>query len=93
MIQLIDFGDMNFESGITEKIRETCRLTGGQLFRVPDYPSLRNVYAQIDRLEKKAFSDARQKSFRELMAWFAAVGLVLLVAEVLLAQLVWRRLP
>ena len=93
VIQLIDFKEMNFESGISDKVRETCRLTGGQMFRVPDYPSLRNVYAQIDRLEKKAFSDARQKSFRELMAWFAGAGLALLVAELLLAQLVWRRLP
>lgn len=93
VIHLIDFSEMSFESGISDKIRETCRLTGGQMFRVPDYTSLRNVYTQIDRLEKKAFSDGRQKSFRELMAWFAAAGLGLLLLEVLLAQLVWRRLP
>lgn len=93
VINLVDFKDMTFESGMTEKFRAVCRLTGGQVFRVPDYQSLRTVYAQIDRLEKKIFSEGRQKSFRELMAWFAAPGLALLLLEVLLAQLVWRRLP
>ncbi len=93
VIHLIDFKDMTFESGMTDKFRNICRLTGGTMFRVPDYASLRNVYVQIDRLEKKAFSEGRQKDFRELMAWFAAAGLVLLAGEVLLAQLVWRRLP
>jgi hypothetical protein len=51
------------------------------------------VYQQIDKLEKARFTEGKQKSYRELMVWFAAPALALLLLELLLRQTVWRRLP
>jgi hypothetical protein len=60
---------------------------------VSDYAALQSVYRQIDALEKSAFKESKQKSWRELMAWLAIPGGVLLLLEIVLAQTVWRRLP
>src|SRR5688572_31459252 len=50
------------------------------------FRSLRSVYQQIDKLEKARFTEGKQKSYRELMSWFAAPGLVLLLLELILRQ-------
>ena len=94
LIQIVDFKDM----GLVRQDRENemvqvPKLTGGQSFQVADFAGLRSVYQQIDKLEKARFTEGKQKSYRELMAWFAAPALALLLLELLLRQTVWRRLP
>lgn len=67
--------------------------TGGELFRVRDGSDLRAVYARIDTLEKQRLTDRRQKGWRELFPPFASLALLLLLNEVFLAEVFWRRLP
>ncbi|MDB6152222.1 MAG: hypothetical protein JWL90_675 [Chthoniobacteraceae bacterium] len=93
VIQIVDFAQMQQVSAGGQLFNEVARTTGGQFFKVADVAGLRNVYRQIDQLEKVAFKEHKQSSWRELMAWLALPGLVFLLSEVLLAQTVWRRLP
>jgi Ca-activated chloride channel family protein len=93
VIQIIDFKDMAGQSMSYNDMAEVPRLTGGQLFQVADVSSLRGVYRQIDRLEKAAFKEDRQRNYRELMPWFALPALLLLLLELVLRHTVWRRLP
>jgi Ca-activated chloride channel homolog len=72
--------------------RVTVR-TGGEFFRVSDGAGLRQVYAEIDKLEKQKLTDRRQTSWRELFAWLALPALGCLLVELALGQTVWRRLP
>jgi len=94
LVQIVDFKDMGMlRQDRGNEMAEAPRLTGGQLFQVADYNGLRSVYQQIDKLEKAKFTEGKQKSYRELMAWFAAPALALLLLELALRQTVWRRLP
>lgn len=94
LIQIVDFKDMGtLRADRWNEMAEAPRLTSGQLFQVADYNGLRSVYQQIDKLEKAKFSEGKQKSYRELMAWFAMPALVFLLLELALKQTIWRRLP
>ncbi len=93
IIQIVDATQTQQYTASGQLLNEIARLTGGQFFKVSDYAGLRSVYRQIDALEKSAFKENKQKSWRELMAWLAIPAGALLLLEMLLAQTVWRRLP
>ena len=93
IIQIVDYTQTQQETASGRMLAEVARTTGGQFFKVSDYAALRAVYRQIDTLEKSAFKENKQRSWRELMAWFAIPGGALLLLELVLTQTVWRRLP
>ncbi len=93
VIQMVAFGDSQRATASGQVLNEVARLTGGQFFKVSDYNGLRNVYRQIDQLEKSAFKERKQKAWRELMPWVALPALALLLLEFVLGHTVWRRLP
>ena len=93
VIQMIDRSQVSRTSASGELLQAVARATGGQFFKVTDYAGLRNVYRQIDQLEKTPFKEKKQQLWRELMEWlmWPAVGLLLL--EFILGRTVWRKLP
>ncbi len=93
VIQIVDFKDMGAYVACGPLLQEAAKITGGQFFQVSDANSLRNVYRQIDQLEKTKFKENKQKTYRELMEYFAWPALAILLGEMLLANTVWRRLP
>jgi Ca-activated chloride channel homolog len=93
VIQIVDNSMSSRYAASGEVLKEVTRITGGQFFKVSDYPALRKVYNQIDTLEKTAFKEKKQQSWRELMEWFAGPAAVLLLLAFILERTVWRRLP
>lgn len=93
VIQMIDYGQSDRYTASGRVLQEVTRLTGGQFFKVSDYAGLRNVYRQIDLLEKSAFKERKQKVWQELMEWFALPAAALLLLEFLLARTIWKKLP
>src|SRR5205814_343250 len=79
---------------IDEKLlTEIAKLTGGQYFRATDTDSLRNIYEQIDKLEKQAVETVKYEEWREAFAWFALPGMSCLMLGLLLENTRLRRLP
>ncbi len=78
---------------LSEMLTHAALRTGGSFFRVRSGQDLRAVYAAIDQLEKQKLTDRKQKGWRELFLWPALFGLMLLLAEQVLAHTRWRRLP
>jgi Ca-activated chloride channel family protein len=76
-----------------ETLKKVAETTGGQFYRATDTDSLRNIYGQIDKLEKTVHTIKKFETYEEKMAWFLIPCLGLMVAEVLLAQTRFRRLP
>jgi Ca-activated chloride channel family protein len=74
-------------------LKKIADVTGAQYYRATDTDSLRDIYRQIDRLEKTVVKMKKYENYRELFAWFLVPGLLLLALEILLAQTKWRRLP
>ncbi len=93
IIQMVDASQASRYAASGEVLKEVCTLTNGRFFKVSDYAGLRNVYGQIDSLEKTAFEEKKQQSWAELMPWLAGPGAFLLLIIFILERTLWRRLP
>ena len=67
--------------------------TGGVYFQAKDARSLRDVYAEIDRLEKTTVEAVRYVNWRELFAPFALAALFFLALEILFNNTLFRKIP
>ncbi len=76
-----------------ETLREIARRTGGQYFRATDADGLREVYRQIDRLERTKITEERWREYDEYFGWFVAVGLGLATVAWLARGALFPRLP
>ena len=72
---------------------EVAERTGGAFFRATDTASLRGVYAEIDRLEKTTRTLQSFTEKTERFTWFAAPGLALVAASLVLSATRFRRVP
>ena len=67
--------------------------TGGKYYRADSTDTLRKIYAEIDQLEKTEVEVKKFVRRYELFWLVASAAFALLLAEVLLAHTIWRRLP
>ena len=74
-------------------LRKIADQTGGQYFRATDHASLRQIYAQIDRLERTALEEERFTEYHQFYGWFVALAMGLVATALLLRGSVLRRLP
>jgi Ca-activated chloride channel family protein len=74
-------------------LKRVASATGGAFYRATDTPTLRRVYAAIDRAEKTTRTVKAYSSESEQYAWFAAPGLLLLLSELALSATRFRRVP
>lgn len=74
-------------------LKQIAELTGGQYFRATDTDSLREIYQQIDKLEKHVVETVKYEDWRELFPWFLGPGLGCLLLAVTLQHTRLRRLP
>lgn len=84
----------NVPVDVDEKtLREVAATTGGKYFRATDNRSLREIYAEIDELEKTRIEVKAYRSYAELFYGWALAGLVGLLLEVALSRTLLRKLP
>lgn len=76
-----------------ETLAGITRTTNGQYFQVRDFAALKQVFAQLHEAEKSPYVDRQETNYQELMGWFIAAASLILIAELMFAHLVWRRLP
>lgn len=76
-----------------EALREIASLTGGRYFRATDNETLRQVYDEINRLEKSKVEVSEFTTYTEEYLPWVLAGLALLLAEFLLRTLVFKKLP
>ncbi len=76
-----------------DALRKIAEIGGGKFFRAADFETLKNVYAEINRLEKVKVAVKHYENVREYFAWAVYPGLLFLGAEILLAHTRWRRVP
>ena len=74
-------------------LERIARTTGGRYFRATDTESLRDIYAEIDELEKTEYEGLLYLDYLELYPWLLISALLLLGVEVLLAETWLRVLP
>ncbi len=76
-----------------DTLKEIAKITGGQYFRATDTDSLRQIYKEIDAMEKTIETDIGYRQFRELYPGLLLFALGFLALEVLLRNTVLLRIP
>jgi Ca-activated chloride channel homolog len=76
-----------------DALKKIAEQTGGRYFRATDSDSLKQIYAQIDSLEKSEVKWIDHSEYRELFPLFLIPALLLLLTEIVLAQTRLRRVP
>ncbi|HPD42886.1 vWA domain-containing protein [Seramator thermalis] len=84
----------NMPVDIDEKtLTEIASLTGGQYFRAVDTEGLREVYREIDQMEKYLISVQNVTRKQELFLPFALAALALILIELILRRTWLRTIP
>ena len=76
-----------------EVLKQISAETGGSYFRATDTQSLQRIFDEIDQLEKSEVEIQKVAQYKDLFPWFVLIGAVLVAAETVLGQTIWRRLP
>jgi Ca-activated chloride channel family protein len=82
--------EVDIDEATLEAIAER---TGGRYFRATDAQALREVYKEIDSLERTKLGEERFREFTEYYGHFTAIALLLAALAWLLLATVLRRLP
>ncbi|MEO8167501.1 MAG: VWA domain-containing protein [bacterium] len=84
----------NMPVDVDEKtLTKIAEMTGGQYFRATNNRSLKQIYEDIDELEKTRIEVRAYRSYTELFYDWAWIGLIGLALELLLSQTYLRKLP
>ena len=76
-----------------ELLRNIASTTSGRYFRANDNEALRNIYQQINELEKSEVQVTHYTSYDELFGRWLLLVLLLLALEFIVARVILNRLP
>jgi len=76
-----------------DTLQKIADKTDGRYYRADNADKFRQIYAEIDKLEKTEATISKYTEYKELFPWFVLGGSALLLIEILLAQTIFRRLP
>ncbi|HXI02175.1 MAG TPA: VWA domain-containing protein, partial [Candidatus Saccharimonadales bacterium] len=76
-----------------DSLKSIADTTGGRYFRATDSDSLREIFKEIDGLEKTDIKVRHYMRYEELFTWAIWPALGLLLVEILLASTRLRRIP
>ena len=74
-------------------LRQVAKIADGTFFRATDTKSLEQIYNDIDKLERSTVSVKKYQQYRDLFPLCIMSGAGLLVAQMLLSQTIWKKLP
>ena len=77
----------------TKTLQAIADKTGGFFRQAEDAASLRDIYEEIDQMEKSEIESVRFVDYKETFVWFALTGFVLIFCETLLRSTLFRRIP
>ena len=84
----------NIRVEVDEKtLREIAALTNAQYYRATDGKSLREIFEQIDKMEKSTVELDQYKQYRDLFPWFLGAGFAMIALQAVLGETFFRRLP
>ena len=80
----------DFDEKLLDQI---AKIGDGKYFRAADTDSMDKTFREIDRMEKTKVEIEKSADYRDLFPLLLALGVILLGAEAVLSQTIWRRLP
>lgn len=88
--QVIQYVKFDFDEKLLDQV---AKLADGKYFRAADTESMSDTFKEIDRLEKTKVAMDKTTDYHDCFHWFLLAAALLIAAEALLSQTLWRRLP
>jgi Ca-activated chloride channel family protein len=76
-----------------ETLQKIADITEARYFRATDARSLKEIYKEIDKLEKSTIEQKGYAEYNELFPLLLIPGLLILLLEIILSNTILRRLP
>lgn len=76
-----------------ELLEEIASMTGGKYYRAVNDEALREIYAEINALEKSEVQVTHYQTYEELFMMWVVLGLLLLAVEFVVDKWILNRLP
>jgi len=76
-----------------KSLTQIAQITGGEYFRAKDERRLKEIYEEINRMEKTEVKVKEYVQYEELFGNFLLLGLAIFLGEVVLANTRYRRIP
>ncbi|CAM2065591.1 VWA domain-containing protein [Sulfidibacter corallicola] len=92
-VYTIGFGSPGRTDVNEQVLHQIATKTGGRFFRSESLADLERVYAEIDELEKSEVTVKNYQLWDEWFQWFLWSGCLLLMLEVMMNQIVCRKVP
>ncbi len=77
----------------TATLKKIAETTGGFFRKAEDAESLREIYEEIDQMEKSEIESVRFVDYKEAFLIFAVLSLVFLSIEIILKATMFRKIP
>jgi Ca-activated chloride channel family protein len=77
----------------TKTLSDIASTTNGKFYRATNAEELRDIYHEIDKLEKSKLEVQKFSRFYEDYQRYAFIALIILLIEVLMRVTVFRRIP
>jgi Ca-activated chloride channel homolog len=77
----------------TSELSAIAEKTGGFYREAKDVESLREIYKEIDKMEKSEIESVRFVDYKERFLWYALSGLILIILETSLRTTIFRKAP
>lgn len=74
-------------------LQQISQLTDGMYFRATDKDGLRNIYKEIDKMEKSKIQVTDIERKKEEFFWFAVIGGLLILLEIILRYTIFKLIP
>ncbi|PJA98217.1 MAG: aerotolerance regulator BatA [Ignavibacteriales bacterium CG_4_9_14_3_um_filter_30_11] len=81
---------VNIDEDMLKKIAEE---TGGEYFRATSTQALKNIYDQIDKLEKTKIEVVSYRNAKEMFGSFLGLGLLFFLLDITLIRSIFRPIP
>ena len=73
--------------------REIAKIGGGVFFRATDTKTMREIFEQIDKLERTGIDVQQYQNYDDVFPWLLAAGFVLLGTAFTLRETIWSVVP
>lgn len=77
----------------TDELEAIAEKTGGFFRQAEDAGALKEIYREIDKLERSEIESVRFMDYKEMFHWPLLAGLFLIGVEILLTSTVFRKIP
>jgi len=92
-----EFGNKHYEEAQfdldEDTLKKIAQMTEAEYFRAADTESLRNIYTEIDKLEKTKIVDKGYRQYEPLFWLYLDAALILLAFEIILTNTLFLKIP